>query len=472
MITAPSVPIADTVAMLGKDTAPWVPWLKSRLELASIPARVVCGPNWSEPLHHIGPRLVLRLYEPDMPQQDGVAGPAPRLLLCDSARQVLGPALCGADDVLFGEGSADEAAWRLSHWWCRAPSPAAVGAGDALKHHRLRAIVQSSPSLAQLALRLPRYAQSRAPVLVLGETGTGKELFARAVHYLSPRADRPMVTVNCAALPPELVDSEFFGHARGAFTSAHTARAGLVAQAEGGTLFLDEVDSLPLPAQGKLLRLLQEQEYRPVGADRTLRSDVRIVAASNRSVEALVRRGEFRQDLFYRLNVLSLPLPALRERRQDIWHLATHFIARFAAEFGTPRAQLGDAALRALLAHHWPGNVRELEHLLERVCLLHAGGQIEPHELGLDGLTVADEDGLLPFREAKLRMISRFERDYLEQLLTRHQGNVTRAAAAVQKNRRALLELLHRHGIDAQDFRPTPPGRSPRPSSGARPRPA
>jgi DNA-binding NtrC family response regulator len=195
-----------------------------------------------------------------------------------------------------------------------------------------------------------------------------------------------------------------------------------------------------------------------------------VVAASNRSIEALVRRGEFRQDLFYRLNVLSLPLPALRERRQDIWHLATHFIARFAAEYGTPRAQLGDAAMRSLLAHDWPGNVRELEHLLERVCLLHAGGQIEAHELGLHGQNSAEDDGLLSFREAKLRTIQRFERDYLEQLLARHQGNVTRAAAAVQKNRRALLELLHRHGIQAQDYRPTAPGRSPRPSSAARPR--
>lgn len=314
-------------------------------------------------------------------------------------------------------------------------------------------MAQASPSLLPLLTPLARMAQAHSPVLITGETGTGKEQFARAVHYLSPRADRTLVAVNCAALPPELVDSEFFGHVRGAFTGAHAARSGLIAQAEGGTLMLDEVDSLPLTAQGKLLRVLQEQEYRPVGADRVLRSNVRVVAAANRDIETLVRRGEFRQDLYFRLKVLTIRLPALRDRREDIRPLVAHFITQHAAEYGTPETRLSDAALRLLMAHDWPGNVRELEHVIEHACVMHAGEQIEPDDLALGPLPAAAGGEATSFREAKQRVVDAFERNYLEHLLAQHQGNVSRAAAAAQKNRRALWELLRRHEIDPKPFR-------------------
>ncbi len=320
---------------------------------------------------------------------------------------------------------------------------------------KLQMLAQASPALTPLLALLPRMAQTHAAVLIAGETGTGKELFARAVHYLSPRANRALVPVNCAALPPDLIDSEFFGHVRGAFTGAHVARQGLIAQAEGGTLFLDEVDSLPIAAQGKLLRVLQEQEYRPVGADRTLRSDVRVVAATNRDIERMVQRGEFRQDLYYRLKVLTLNLPALRERREDVLPLARHFMAKHAAEYGTPQPTLSDAAVRVLMAHPWPGNVRELEHVIERACLMLTGPLIEPNDLDLGPAASSAGLDAASFKEAKQRVVDAFERGYLEQLLACHLGNVSRAAAAAQKNRRALWELLRRHEIDPNRFRLT-----------------
>jgi two-component system, NtrC family, response regulator GlrR len=318
--------------------------------------------------------------------------------------------------------------------------------------NKLQVIAQASPSLAALLALLPRIAQANAPVLISGETGTGKELFARAIHYLSTRSNGALVPINCAALPVELVDSEFFGHVRGAFTGAHATRKGLIAQAEGGTLFLDEVDSLPLVAQGKLLRVLQEQEYRPVGADCSQHSDVRILTATNRNIENMIRRGEFRQDLYYRLKVLTVNLPALRERREDVLPLARYFMAKYAAEYHCAEPQLSDAALRLLMAHPWPGNVRELEHVIERACLMHTEAEIKPSDLDLGtdnskGLDAAS------FKEAKQHVVDTFERGYLEQLLARHLGNVSRAAAAAQKNRRALWELLRRHEIDPNRFR-------------------
>jgi len=317
---------------------------------------------------------------------------------------------------------------------------------------KLHVIAKASPSLAPLLATLPRIAKANAPVLISGETGTGKELFARAIHYLSKRANGALVPVNCAALPAELVDSEFFGHVRGAFTGAHAARKGLIAQAEGGTLFLDEIDSLPLVAQGKLLRVLQEQEYRPVGADRSLRSNVRILAATNRNIENLIHRNEFRQDLYYRLKVLTVNLPSLRERREDVLPLARHFINKHAAEYLSAAPQLNDAALGMLMAHPWPGNVRELEHVIERACLMRTGEQIKPADLDLGAANnlVLDEAS---FKVAKQHVVDTFERGYLEQLLARHLGNVSKAATAAQKNRRALWELLRRHEIDPNRFR-------------------
>lgn len=312
----------------------------------------------------------------------------------------------------------------------------------------LRQFVGASQSLRAVLDKIPRLANSSACVLIAGETGTGKEMCARAIHYLSPRAHCPFVPVNCGALPGELIENELFGHARGAYTDATRAYPGLIREAEGGSLFLDEVDSLALPAQVKFLRFLQDKEYRPLGASKTLKADVRIIAASNAKLADALRAGRLRQDLFYRLNVITLTLPPLRERREDIPLLARHFLKHYAAEFASPAADFAEPALQQLLSHDWPGNVRELENLIARCVALSEHALIEPDELDLPGVTPPSARAN-SLREAK----AQFERNYIENLLLLHQGNITQAAATAHKDRRAFWELMRKHKIDAGRFR-------------------
>ena len=307
--------------------------------------------------------------------------------------------------------------------------------------------------LAQVA-RLPRYAAVGAGVLIQGETGTGKEIFAQALHYLSPRAGAPWVAVNCGAIPLDLIESELFGHVRGAYTSAQSSRRGLVAEAEGGTLFLDDIDCLPLAAQAKLLRFLQEHEYRAVGSNELQRADVRVIAASNRGLRELAQQGDFREDLYYRLSVLTLQLPPLRERGADVQLLAAHFLR----QFGRPGQRLDAAALAQLQAHDWPGNVRELAHVIERAALLDRGDCLGASALEIDGAAAVPpkaptELSVGSLRAAKARLVEDFERRYVEQLLSQHGGNVTHAAGAAGKNRRAFFELMRKYRIDSANFR-------------------
>ena len=315
----------------------------------------------------------------------------------------------------------------------------------------LRQIIGESPALlAQLEL-VPRFAQSQATVLISGESGTGKEVFARAIHYLSPRAAEPFVPVNCGALPDELVESEIFGHKRGAFTGALADQAGLIQQAEGGTLFLDEVDTLSRAAQVKLLRFLQDGEYRAVGGQEMVRADIRVVAASNADLDQLVSAGTFREDLFYRLKVLPLVLPPLRERRGDVLLLADHILETQAAVAKTAPKKLSLAALNRLFAHPWAGNVRELENVLTRAIVLCDGDTIEEADLNLPDGGERDEEQSL--QKTKARMVERFEHDYLATVLRAHHGNITLAARAVKKNRRAFWELLRKHDLLARTGR-------------------
>ncbi len=333
-------------------------------------------------------------------------------------------------------------------------APSALAADPRLRHF----IGRNEAFVRELA-RLSVYARSDAGVLILGETGTGKEVCAQAVHRLSPRADRPWVAVNCGALPTELIESELFGHAKGAFTTAHASRTGLVAEAEGGSLFLDDIDCLPVPAQVKLLRFLQEREYRPVGATTVRRADVRVIAASNLRLPVMVERGEFRGDLFFRLNVLLLQLPALRERRDDIAALAQHFIRRFSAQHRGHVGGLTPAALERLFLYDWPGNVRELEHVIERAVLLAGSALLDAHDLDLPAPVEAHASACGPirtvesFRAAKGRVVQQFERSYIEHLLARCRGNVTQAAQQAGKNRRAFFELMRKYAIEAARFR-------------------
>jgi len=243
--------------------------------------------------------------------------------------------------------------------------------------HDFREIVGRSPNLARLLDQLALVAATESTVLILGETGTGKELVARAIHDRSPRRERPLVKVNCAALPRELVESELFGHEKGAFTGATQQRRGRFELADGGTLFLDEVGELPLEAQAKLLRVLQEQEFERVGGTRTLRADVRLIAATNRNLGARAEAGEFRPDLYYRLNVFPVTVPPLRERREDIAPLIAHFLAKAARKLGRSFEGGAPAFLERAQAHDWPGNIRELENVVERAAILSRGSVLE-----------------------------------------------------------------------------------------------
>ena len=311
----------------------------------------------------------------------------------------------------------------------------------------LQQLIGESETFRAVIRKLPLIARCDASVLISGETGTGKELCARAIHYLSPRMHHPFVPVNCGALPVELVENELFGHKRGAFTNATMTQLGMIHEADGGSLFLDEVDSLPTAAQVKLLRFLHYKEYRPLGSPKALRADVRIIAAANTDLVEAVRTGKLRQDLFYRLNILPLALPPLRQRCEDIPLLARHFLVKYATEFKVQIGDFADGALKQLMFHKWPGNVRELENLIARAVAM------TEHEVINVCADTPPEDVVLArqlsMREAK----SQFERSYIENLLGLYHGNITRAARAASKDRRSFWELIRKHRIDVGQFK-------------------
>lgn len=321
-------------------------------------------------------------------------------------------------------------------------------------------LIGDSSCIQEVMAKVARFSACDAPVLVEGETGTGKELVARALHYRSARRGHPFVPINCAALPEQLVVSELFGHEQGAFTGAQGRRVGLVEQARRGTLFFDEVDSLPAPAQGVLLRFLQDQEYRPLGGGKVLYADTRVVAATNICIAHEVRERRFREDLYHRLNVLTVSLPPLRTRSDDILCLSAHFLERLSRRYRRPAKPLTPQAQAALLAHDWPGNVRELENRLHRALLMAEGRQICAADLGLDG--AAEGNGAAPaepllrgtFAAAKARAVADFERAYLHHLMAATQGNVSAASRLAGKERRTLARLLQKYGIDRRRFLP------------------
>lgn len=298
--------------------------------------------------------------------------------------------------------------------------------------------------------KIPLVARSDASVLISGETGTGKEMVARAVHYLSPRAGKPFVPINCGAIPVELFENELFGHERGAFTGADGPRDGLIHEAEGGTLFLDEVNCMPLFAQVKLLRFLQSKEYRRLGSTKSLKGDVRILAASNADLEVELAAETLRRDLFYRLNVVPIVLPPLRARGNDILILARHFLAQYAVKLNNPVADFSPEAERKLLLYSWPGNVRELEHVIERTLILCTEKIIQEAHIVLPDETTSSQ---LSFQELKAHVISEFEITFIRSLLTVYKGNVTKAAQAARKERRTFWELIRKYNIDVQKFK-------------------
>jgi DNA-binding NtrC family response regulator len=322
-------------------------------------------------------------------------------------------------------------------------------------------LIGRSPRFLQALALIERMARFDAPVLIQGETGTGKELAARAIHYQSARRHAPFVALNCGALPEALVESELFGCERGAFTDARQARTGLVAAAEGGTLFLDELDSLPQRAQVSLLRFLQDFTYRPVGGTRECTGHVRIVAAANPRFDQLLQAGSFRDDLAFRLNVLLLAMPPLRERPGDAALLAEHFIARHCSQYGMALRTLHPDSLGWMARHAWPGNVRELDNRVQRALLLSDDErlQLEPTawaapDVSAAAPSAADEPSpdtppgtLAGYHQAREQALQCFERRYLEQLMAATDGNVTQAARLAGKERRCLGKLLKKHGL-------------------------
>jgi DNA-binding NtrC family response regulator len=330
----------------------------------------------------------------------------------------------------------------------------ALEVADVREHVRRFGIPLFGESAAFLALlrKIERVAsRGAATVLIRGETGTGKELVARAIHYLGARRDFPFVPVNCGALPESLAENELFGHRRGAFTGATEDSAGLLGLAHRGTLFLDEVDALPAKAQAALLRFLQDGIYRPLGGAREERADVRIVSASNRCLEQEIAAGRFRNDLFYRLNLLSMEVPPLRERPGDVRVLSRHFLRQCAERYKLPDKRLHEYTVRWFDQYGWPGNIRELENLIHREYVLCDDAELSiAVPAGLEGARRpaphADPDEL-PYRSAKLRAVHEFNHAYLTQLMRRTQGNVTRAAEISGKERRALGKLLKRYSI-------------------------
>ena len=311
----------------------------------------------------------------------------------------------------------------------------------------LAQLVGEDPALVAVKRLLPLVARRDTPVLLTGETGTGKELCARALHYLSPRARRPFLSVNCGAIPVELFERELFGHHQGAFTGAGSAQPGFVAEAEGGTLFLDEIETLDLHAQAKLLRFVEDQRYYALGSARTKQADVRILAATNVELSRKVQDRTFREDLFYRLAVLNLTLPPLRERRGDIPLLAAHLWARYAGQHGQPGRRLSAETIAALCAYDWPGNVRELENVLQQVLVLTDAPIIEPTHLPIPQAPRPGTPREASLKQHKAQVVADFEKDYLTQLLREHQGNVTRAARTAHIGRRTLGRLIRKYEL-------------------------
>jgi DNA-binding NtrC family response regulator len=309
-----------------------------------------------------------------------------------------------------------------------------------------RPLIGESQAMRDLVRTAQQAAASNATVLLRGESGTGKEILARAVHRWSPRLHRPLVTVNCVALSEELLESELFGHEKGAFTGAHQRKLGKVELSHGGTLFLDEIGDIRPSLQAKLLRLIQEQEFERVGGTRPIQVDVRFVAATNTDLERAMKQGAFRQDLYYRLNVVSLTLPPLRERNEDLEPLARHFVEKYSAELKRPVKPLSPAALRLLAEYDWPGNVRELENAIERAVVLSAGPEIAPRDLPILQRATREEaptDSAAGFHEAVLR----FKQELLRSTLARSSGNQTRAAEILGLQRTYLSRLLKELGV-------------------------
>ena len=309
-------------------------------------------------------------------------------------------------------------------------------------------IIGRSEPMQEIFATIERVAPTRATVLLAGESGVGKDLIARAIHFHSPRRDRPLVKINCTAIPENLMESELFGYEKGAFTGAVTSKPGKFEQADTGTVFLDEIGDVPGPIQVKLLRILQEREFERLGSNVTRHTDVRIIAATNQDLHAALEQGTFREDLYYRLNVVPLNIPPLRERKQDIPFLANHFIRKLAADSGSAVESITDAAMERLMAYHWPGNVRELENVIERSLVLCRGSQLDAGDVRLESAPRPRSQNGQHFLPEGLTL-DQYEQELIREALRRADGNKSHAARLLGLTRNALRYRLTQMGLEA-----------------------
>jgi DNA-binding NtrC family response regulator len=326
------------------------------------------------------------------------------------------------------------------------------------ERYRFSSIIGRNPRMQEIFQTVSTVAETDATVLVHGESGTGKELIARAIHYNSLRRDKPFVVVSCSALPETLLESELFGHEKGAFTGAIRERIGRFEMAEGGTIFLDEIGEMSMPVQLKLLRVLQEREIERVGGNQTIKVDVRVIAATHRDLQLAMQERHFRMDLFYRLNVVPIKLPPLRDRLDDVPLLAAHFLKKYSDKNQKSGMTLSPDALNALCTYAYPGNVRELENIIERAVIMEKGDTIQRADLGFSapvrrGGPVPLSGELQPFRKMKTDVVEQFERDYLTQVLRMYKGNMTRSAEHAGMNIKNFHEKMAKYGIKREEFK-------------------
>ena len=303
---------------------------------------------------------------------------------------------------------------------------------------------------------MKKVAPTDTTVLITGESGTGKELLAKAIHSLSPRKEAPFIPVSCAGLKEALLESELFGHAKGAFTGAVTDKRGLLEMASGGTFFFDEIAETSVPVQAKLLRVLQEREFLRLGDTKVVTTDVRIIAATNKGLENCIKEGAFREDLYYRLNVVTIKLPPLRARKEDIPLLIKHFLKMYNEKMSREITDVSPEAMNALLGYEWPGNIRELQNVIERAVVLENGNIITPASLP-EKMSANASSGPaaisgLPYKEAKKETLNMFNRDFITRLLKTHKGNVSKAAKAAHLDRPGLHRLMRKYGISTKDI--------------------
>ena len=456
---------SSTVLLVdAKNSSTQLESLKTILEAAALDTVVAdlqtCAPDEHTLIslcRHYQPSLVIQLFDAaELEQIQNTGG----FSACLTVPLIVGAQNLCADQIrtMLDSGASDFIAppfttesilprvWRLLNH--HAASSASTTSLQQRMAMRRLGLVGESRAFVEEIDKLKQLARCDITVMIGGETGTGKELVARAIHYLSPRCDRPFVAVDCGAIPPELTESELFGHERGAFTGAVTKNPGLISAANHGTLFLDEVDALTLGVQAKLLRFLQEMEYRSLGSTEIKKADVRVISATNRNLAEHIANNQFRKDLYYRLNVVQLNLPGLRERREDIVLLARHFASKHAVQFNRPERGFAPAAIQKLITHHWPGNVRELENVVAAAVALCD----EPLICANDLLLCGDQsDSPSSFRDAKAKVIVEFEREYIMRVLSSCDGNISQAARVAKKNRRAFWELIRKHRIDVRE---------------------